>query len=255
MLSSAGQFILVVYGDLIITTPSWNLRQSCIIITTPLWNLKRSFSRTHIGLKFCHFLQSVVSITEGPKNKIMRKSGIHSSAPCRESTLRADSRDSRPLTGINDRFPSRVGNRALVPSMVGIKKAFDSRLGSGIGPWFPSRVGNRAFASRERFDSRQGSGIVHWFPSRVGNRAFDSRQGSGIVHLFPSRDGNRHSHQSRELVTYSRVECDFRCFPLKARILSVFPWGTGIMSPFPSIKEPFLIFWFAYANFNFLGCL
>ena len=43
--------------------------------------------RTHIGLKICHFLQSVVSITEGPKNKIMRKSGIHSSAPCRGSTL------------------------------------------------------------------------------------------------------------------------------------------------------------------------
>ena len=43
--------------------------------------------RTHIGLKICHFLQSVVSITEGPKNKIMRKSGIHSSVPCRDSTL------------------------------------------------------------------------------------------------------------------------------------------------------------------------
>ena len=43
--------------------------------------------RTHIGLKICHFLQSVVSITEGSKNKIMRKSGIHSSARCRDSTL------------------------------------------------------------------------------------------------------------------------------------------------------------------------
>ena len=43
--------------------------------------------RTHIGLKICHFLLSVVSITEGPKNKIMRKSGIHSSVPCRDSTL------------------------------------------------------------------------------------------------------------------------------------------------------------------------
>ena len=200
-------------------------------------------------------LDKIVKTPASPQHNLMfdRNMTLHLSP--RESTLRADSRDSRPLTGINDRFPSRVGNRALVPSMVGIKKAFDSRLGSGIGPRFPSRVGNRAFASRERFDSRQGSGIVHWFPSRVGNRAFDSRQGSGIVHLFPSRDGNRHSHQSRELVTYSRVECDFRCFPLKARILSVFPWGTGIMSPFPSIKEPFLIFWFAYANFNFLGCL
>ena len=46
-----------------------------------------NFMRTHIGLKICHFLQSVVSITEGPKNKIMRKSGIHSSVPCRDSTL------------------------------------------------------------------------------------------------------------------------------------------------------------------------
>ena len=43
--------------------------------------------RTHIGLKICHFLQLVVSITEGPKNKIMKKSGIHSSVPCRDSTL------------------------------------------------------------------------------------------------------------------------------------------------------------------------
>ena len=46
-----------------------------------------NFMRTHIGLKICHFLQSVVSITEGPKNKIIRKSGIHSSVPCRDSTL------------------------------------------------------------------------------------------------------------------------------------------------------------------------
>ena len=43
--------------------------------------------RMHIGLKICHFLLSPVSITEGPKNKIMRKSGIHSSVPCRDSTL------------------------------------------------------------------------------------------------------------------------------------------------------------------------
>ena len=33
------------------------------------------------------FLLWVVSISEGPKNKIMRKSGIHSSVPCRDSTL------------------------------------------------------------------------------------------------------------------------------------------------------------------------
>ena len=46
-----------------------------------------NFMRTHIGLKICHFLQSVVHITEGPKNKIMRKSGIHSSVPCWDSTL------------------------------------------------------------------------------------------------------------------------------------------------------------------------
>ena len=46
-----------------------------------------NFMRTHIDLKICHFLLSVVSITEGPKNKIMRKSGIHSSVPCWDSTL------------------------------------------------------------------------------------------------------------------------------------------------------------------------
>ena len=39
-----------------------------------------NFMRMHIGLKICHFLQSVVSITEGPK-KIMRKSGTHTSVP------------------------------------------------------------------------------------------------------------------------------------------------------------------------------
>ena len=46
-----------------------------------------NFMRTHIGLRICHFLPSVVSNTEGPKNKIMRKSGIHSSVPCRDSTI------------------------------------------------------------------------------------------------------------------------------------------------------------------------
>ena len=44
--------------------------------------------RMHIELKICHFLQSVVSITEGPKNKIMRKTSIHSSVPCWDSTLK-----------------------------------------------------------------------------------------------------------------------------------------------------------------------
>ena len=43
--------------------------------------------RMHISLTICHFSLSTVSITEGPKNKIMRKSGIHSSVPCRDSTL------------------------------------------------------------------------------------------------------------------------------------------------------------------------
>ena len=43
--------------------------------------------RMHIGLKMCHLLQSVVSITEGPKNKIMRKFGIQSYVLCRDSTL------------------------------------------------------------------------------------------------------------------------------------------------------------------------
>ena len=51
-------------------------------------NIWSNFMRTHIGQKNCHFLQSVVGITEGPKNKIMRKSGIHSSVPCQDSTLK-----------------------------------------------------------------------------------------------------------------------------------------------------------------------
>ena len=44
--------------------------------------------RMHICPKICHFLLSTVSITEHPKNKIMKKSGIHSSVPCRDSTLK-----------------------------------------------------------------------------------------------------------------------------------------------------------------------
>ena len=46
-----------------------------------------SITRMHIGLKICHVVQIVVSITEGPKNKIMRKSGIHSSVPCWDSRI------------------------------------------------------------------------------------------------------------------------------------------------------------------------
>ena len=58
-----------------------------ILLLALVYHIWSNIMRTHIGLKICHFLQSVVSITEGPKNKIMRKSGIHSSVPCRDSTL------------------------------------------------------------------------------------------------------------------------------------------------------------------------
>ena len=37
--------------------------------------------RTHICLNICHYLLSVVSITEGPKNKIMRKSCLYGLYP------------------------------------------------------------------------------------------------------------------------------------------------------------------------------
>ena len=57
---------------------------SLIITLNHIWS---NFMRMHIGLKICHFLQSVVSIIEGPKNKIMSKSDIHSSVPCRDSAL------------------------------------------------------------------------------------------------------------------------------------------------------------------------
>ena len=51
-----------------------------IIECKDIWS---NFMRRHIGLKICHFLQSVLSITEGPKKtKLLRKSGIHSSIPC-----------------------------------------------------------------------------------------------------------------------------------------------------------------------------
>ena len=65
-------FILIVLTDS-------TIKALCEVI----WS---NFMRTHICLNICHFLQSVVSITEGPKNKIMRKSGIHSSVPCWDST-------------------------------------------------------------------------------------------------------------------------------------------------------------------------
>ena len=43
--------------------------------------------RMHICQNKCHFLGPILRGTEGPKNKIMRKSGIHSSVPCWDSTL------------------------------------------------------------------------------------------------------------------------------------------------------------------------
>ena len=43
--------------------------------------------RMHICQNKCHFLGPILRGTEGPKNKIMRKSGIHSSVPCRDSTI------------------------------------------------------------------------------------------------------------------------------------------------------------------------
>ena len=43
--------------------------------------------RKHIGLIICPFLPSTLSTTEGPKTKIMSKSGIHSPVRWRGSTL------------------------------------------------------------------------------------------------------------------------------------------------------------------------
>ena len=69
------------------------LMNKCINIEMHiLWKFLQTFiwsniMRMHIGLKICHFLQSVVSITKGPKNKIMRISGINSCVPCWDSTL------------------------------------------------------------------------------------------------------------------------------------------------------------------------
>ena len=42
----------------------------------------------HICLTNCHFLLLTVNITEGPKNEIMGKTGLHSSVQCRDSILK-----------------------------------------------------------------------------------------------------------------------------------------------------------------------
>ena len=55
-----------------------------VIFILHIWS---NFMSMHIDLNICHFLKSVVSITEGPKNKIMGKSGIHGSVPCWDSTF------------------------------------------------------------------------------------------------------------------------------------------------------------------------
>ena len=43
--------------------------------------------RMHIGLITCHFLVSVVSNTESPKNKIMGKTGFYGLSSCRGSAV------------------------------------------------------------------------------------------------------------------------------------------------------------------------
>ena len=80
---------LFFYVSLMFSLAVTHLSVSCTCSSLKLSKIAiwSNFMRMHIGLKICHFLQSVVSITEGPKNKIIRKSGIHSSVPCRDSTL------------------------------------------------------------------------------------------------------------------------------------------------------------------------
>ena len=75
----------------------------------------------HIGLPICHFLLSTVSIPEGPKNKIMRKSGIHSSGPCRDRTLKQFS-----FCWVNEKvfFQSILGQKDLVNFVV--QKCWDT---------------------------------------------------------------------------------------------------------------------------------
>ena len=52
---------------------------------TDIWS---KMMRMHICPKICHFLPLTMSITEGGKNKIIKKTGIHSSVPAWDSTLK-----------------------------------------------------------------------------------------------------------------------------------------------------------------------
>ena len=63
----------------------WCHTDNCCLNQAHIWS---KMMRMHICPKICHFLLSTVSITERPKNKIMKKSGIHSSVPWRDSTLK-----------------------------------------------------------------------------------------------------------------------------------------------------------------------
>ena len=82
--------LLCVFLPSIVLTVFWmsnSLIPRCLCRHFTITHIWSNIMRTHIGLKICHFLQPVVIITEGPENKIMRKSCIHSSVPCQDSTL------------------------------------------------------------------------------------------------------------------------------------------------------------------------
>ena len=88
--------------NLVLTNPSWpnyfsyshtSEHSDCLdfvtsVIASYLEGIWSKMMRLNIGPKICHFLLSNVTLTEDPKNKIMKKSGIHSSVPCRDSTLK-----------------------------------------------------------------------------------------------------------------------------------------------------------------------
>ena len=138
-------------------------------------------------------------------------------------------------------FPTRVGNCEPIP-VNGWESCTCSHLS---GEWndlqIPVNGGNRLsipVQGRESLTfskslncSHSVKGIVHRFPSREGNRALIPIILGIIIHI---------SQGNGILIPESNV--NQALYPLKERILDIFPWGTGIM-----------FFWFNYAKLCFVG--
>ena len=138
-------------------------------------------------------------------------------------------------------FPTRVGNNYMIP--VNGRESWPCSQGSGEwnnllipvteGNWLSIPVNCReSFTFSKSLNcSHSVKGIVHRFPSREGNRALIPIILGIIIHI---------SQGNGILIPESNV--NQALYPLKERILDIFPWGTGIM-----------FFWLNYAKLCFVG--